>query len=159
MALQGCFISDALVPNLCSTYPRLKCIDLSYTNASLLSLYTILIQCQSLIRLELSQCKQYMELLDLSLKIVSSLMHLNISESPIVNPLLELIINLSPNLSHLNITSCSLLTQDIVSILPLKELNLSWNDWVIDSTLLLLMNQNMNCSKILPLNLSGCVYI
>src|SRR4051812_28319609 len=107
--LPGCPMSDTYIPILGKSCPNLERLDLSFTNSTVASLYTIVMHCEKLLQLDLSECREAEKdaNMDLSNKgFTRPLQWLNLRNAPVTDDLLRFAAIHCPNIEDLILESC-----------------------------------------------------
>ncbi|KAJ3069859.1 hypothetical protein HK102_006821, partial [Quaeritorhiza haematococci] len=170
LALPGCPISDAFIPQLTESCHNLEAVDFSYTNMTLESLPTLLEQCDMLQSLDLSGVGDASPLhianLDLSpesfeLPCMKRITLRNIES--LTDDHIRYIVSHCPRLEILQLDSCPLLTDDAVSRIAqwcpkLVLLDVSFNTQLTDLALQALAIHAAG-RVVEDLRFSGCIHL
>ncbi|KAJ3030473.1 UNVERIFIED_CONTAM: hypothetical protein HDU68_008889 [Siphonaria sp. JEL0065] len=141
LELPGCPVSDAFIPLLTKQCAKLLRLDAAFTNLSVGSLVPVVRFANSLLELDLSECREPEDGLDLSPMpdIRRPLKFLNLRNTQITDPLLSFTIAHCPFLEILILESCSKVTDESLAPLfsscpNLRSLDVSFCDAVSDVT-------------------------
>ncbi|KAJ1558977.1 hypothetical protein HK405_012498, partial [Cladochytrium tenue] len=141
--LPGCPISDSFIPILTKKCRHLLRLDMSFTNATIASIHPVILNAESLLELDLSECRDSDDLtnLDLSNKgLRRPLKSLNLRNTPITDDLLRYAVSQCPELEIVVLESCPRITDDAVIKLintctRLRSLDCSFCDRITDLSL------------------------
>ncbi|KAJ1554692.1 hypothetical protein HK405_004324 [Cladochytrium tenue] len=141
--LPGCPISDSFIPILTKKCRHLLRLDMSFTNATIASIHPVILNAESLLELDLSECRDSDDLtsLDLSNKgFRRPLKSLNLRNTPITDDLLRYAVSQCPELEIVVLESCPRITDDAVMKLintctRLRSLDCSFCDRITDLSL------------------------
>ncbi|KAI9329378.1 hypothetical protein DFJ73DRAFT_902335 [Zopfochytrium polystomum] len=141
--LPGCPISDSFIPILTKKCRHLLRLDMSFTNATIASIHPVITNAESLLELDLSECRDSDDLtsLDLSNKgFRRPLKSLNLRNTPVTDDLLRYAVSQCPELEIVVLESCPKITDDAVIKLVnactrLRSLDCSFCDRITDLSL------------------------
>ncbi|KAI9339309.1 hypothetical protein BDR26DRAFT_862208 [Obelidium mucronatum] len=141
LELPGCPVSDAFIPLLTKQCAKLLRLDAAFTNLSVGSLVPVVRYASSLLELDLSECREAENGLDLSPMpdVRRPLKFLNLRNTQITDPLLIFTISHCPFLEILILESCSKVTDESLSPLfsccpNLRSVDVSFCDSISDVT-------------------------
>ncbi|KAJ3328040.1 hypothetical protein HDU76_010692 [Blyttiomyces sp. JEL0837] len=141
--LPGCPVSDSFMPLLTKKCRHLLRLDMSFTNASIASIHPVILNSESLLELDLSECREAEDLtaLDLSNKgFRRPLKSLSLRNTPVTDDLLRYAVSQCPELEIVVLESCPRITDDAVIKListctRLRSIDLSFCDRITDLSL------------------------